>query len=396
MLRSGIAVLVFLGSVSGVGMRIGDWSLPISEPAEARQSSSAFGFDIGEERRYVLGPPEALDPGERATWLMRLDRIRDSGEAVFYLEHHRTGPDSTTGTPAWGEELAAGMDGELTVNEHGFPVHLEFTAYRSAYGYIDDHYYVRYEFDGVDWDKHANTFGKDWDIDLPIQGHRNLDKDVPIGMYLFLPDAFHCLGYRPSMARIQSPGPQRATAGSPASPAGGGPSVERYARTCEPDTDLGFLNPGLLSLAWPALIEEPSLDQQFLFFTPTGAVLFPGPATSVSIGGAGSGGASQRDGGLERARDMSRLYANSRIDLGASAEIRVRGRRMDAIAAEIRGLVGTVYFDDEGKALFVEIDSSRLIDADIYAGNVFNGALVNVNPDELERRHIRLMFPSEY
>ena len=33
-------------------------------------------------------------------WIIRLDRIRDNGEAVFALEHRRSGPDATTGTPA--------------------------------------------------------------------------------------------------------------------------------------------------------------------------------------------------------------------------------------------------------------------------------------------------------
>lgn len=371
----------------------GPFAHPVAGAAgEPVQVSRAFGFDVGEERRYVLGPPEALDPGEAATWLMRLDHVRDNGEAVFLLEHHRSGPDTTTGTPAYGEELSADMEGELTVNEHGFPVKLSFDVQRSAYGYADDNFYVRYEFDGRSLQKRVNTFGKQWDIAIPISGHRNLDKSVPIGLYLFLPDAFHCIGYRPSIVRVRPIELPRATTGSGLSPSSAMPRVDRYARACEPNTDLGFLNPGLLSLAWPAVIEAGD-EEDFLFFTPTGADLFPGPRTSVSVAGIGGTG-SRGGGGIDRARDQSRYYAYSQIELGSSTSIRLRGRTLDAIAAEVRGLPGEVYFDADGKVLLIDITATRFIEANLY--NVIGGGMIAFNPDELERRFIRLMFPSEY
>ncbi len=340
----------------------------------------------------MLGPPEALDAGEAATWLMRLDHMRDNGEAVFLLEHHRSSPDTTTGTPAYGEELSADMEGELTVNEYGFPIKLQFDVQRSAYGYADENFYVRYEFDGRSLQKHVSTFDKEWDIAIPISRHDNLDNGVPIGLYLFLPDAFHCVGYRPSIVRVQRAGLPRPTAGSPLSPASTMPRVDRYARPCEPNTDLGFLNPGLLSLAWPAVIEAGDA-QDFLFFTPTGADLFPGPRVSVNVGGIGGTGPAGA-GGIARARDQSRYYVHSKIELGDSTSIRLRGRTLDAIAAEVRGLPGDVYFDADGKVLLIDITATRFIEAALH--NIIGGGMVAINPDDLEHRFIRLMFPSEY
>ena len=223
-------------------------------------------------------------------------------------------------------------------------------------------------------------------------GHRNLDKSVPIGLYLFLPDAFHCIGYRPSISRVQPIKLPRATSGSGLSPSSAMPRVDRYARACEPNTDLGFLNPGLLSLAWPAVIEAGGAED-FLFFTPTGADLFPGPRAGVNVGGIGGTG-STGAGGIGRARDQSRYYAYSKIELGASTSIRLRGRTLDAIAAEVRGLPGDVYFNADGKVLLIDITATRFIEASLY--NVIGGGMSTFNPDELEHRFIRLMFPSEY
>ena len=43
------------------------------------QSGEILGFDVDEERHYALGPPEALERGESATWNIRLARVEGSG-----------------------------------------------------------------------------------------------------------------------------------------------------------------------------------------------------------------------------------------------------------------------------------------------------------------------------
>ena len=377
--------------------------LIVTTPASSAQPQEAFGFEVGEERRYTMGPPESLDAGESALWMMRLERIRDNGEAVFALDHQRKRPDSTTGTPAYGEEIEATMVAELRVNEHGFPMHLEVDVFRSFYGYPEVKYFVRYEFDGRRMNKSVSAFGRQWDIELGLSSHDRLDRSVPIGLYAFLPDAFHCVGYRTSVAYIGRPTPTTLSPGSGTAPSTP-PPVVRHARECEPDTDLGFLNPGLLSIAWPAVIEQEALREEFVFFTPTGADLFTGPQVNVTLGTGGSGGGTSvgnrgvnSGGNVDRARDRSRYYAHSQIELGEPTEIRIRGRRMDAVKASIRGLVGDAYFDENGKVLLIDITGSRLVDADIRTSN--RGSVSVATPfdlNELEPRHIRLMFPSEY
>jgi len=365
--------------------------------ADARSASaavrpapaSAFGFDLSEERRYVLGTPEALDAGESATWLIRLERIRDNGEAVFALAHQRQGPAYATSEPAYGEERTARMEGELTVNPHGFPVVLSVEVVREFYGRMNDEYHVHYRFDGRSFLKEVQTFDKQWEIAIAISPHDHLDKSVPIGLYLFLPDAFHCAGYHPARthpSRVQLPRP---SAGGSLSPIAV-PRVDRSAIDCEPDTDLGFLNPGLLSLAWSTLLEHGG-DRDFLFFTPTGADLFPGPATSFMGGGSGFAGGT--GGSIEKARNPRRYYRSSRIRLREETTITVRGRSFDTWMAEIDHLGGRVYFDD-GKVIRIDIDP-RMMSSGI-APQRGTGATYTFDPNALRERSIRLMFPSEY
>jgi hypothetical protein len=376
---------------SGHSARISDHH-SAAGAATLQLASSAFGFYLGEERRYVLGPPEALGAGESATWLIRLERLRDNGEAVFTLGHQRQGPEYATGTPAYGEELSATMEGELTVNPYGFPGVLSVAVRRQFYGRISDEYHVHYRFDGRSFLKEVQTFDKQWEFAIPITSHEHLDKSVPIGLYLFLPDAFHCAGYRPATTRMAPLRQPKLSAGGGLSPATV-PRVDRYAIDCEPDTDLGFLNPGLLSLSWATVLEHDG-DRDFLFFTPTGADLFPGPKTSFMAGGSGvSGSTGGRSGSIEKARDTSRYYARSRIRLREEATIRIRGRSFDTRVAEINHLAGRVYFDD-GKVIRIDIDPRMASSA--IAPQRGTGAIYNFDPGALKERWIRLMLPSEY
>lgn len=388
--RSGTApIAALLLCLVGVGSSPSSFDIPA---AASQATQRSFGFDVGEERRYILGPPEALRPGEGATWLIRLDRLRPNGEAVFVLEHRRTGPDQQAGTPAYGEELNAEMEAELVVNGHGFPMTVSLDVRRSVYGYPDDQFYVRYQFDGRSLQKHVDTFGKRWDIALPIPAHPKLSKSVPAGLYVFLPDAFHCLGYRSSVMRISPMGPPQPTAGSLHQPAGALPRVDREALPCEPNTDLGFLNPGLLSLVWPALIEAAG-NEDFLFFTPTGADLFPGPRVSGNVGGIGGTGP-VGGGRIDRARDPHRYYASSRIQVVDHTQLHLRGRTFDAVVAKISGLQGVVYVGEDNKVLLIDIAGTGLIDS--MASNAIRSGNVDIDSVGFGERRVRLMFPSEY
>lgn len=91
--------------------------------------AGAFGFGLGEERRYAIGPPGALEPGEGELWIMRLESI--AGEAPnrrinFRLEHEATRYQRTPNVFDRGELMVFRGFMELTVNEHGFPLRVQY------------------------------------------------------------------------------------------------------------------------------------------------------------------------------------------------------------------------------------------------------------------------------
>ncbi len=106
---------------------------PVSEAGAADNGQApevgAFGFGLGEERRYAIGPPGALEPGEGELWIMRLVSI--TGEPPnqrinFRLEHEATRYQRTPNVFNRGELMVFRGRMELTVNEHGFPLRIQY------------------------------------------------------------------------------------------------------------------------------------------------------------------------------------------------------------------------------------------------------------------------------
>ena len=93
----------------------------------ARQEAVAFGFAVGEERRYELGPREALRAGEFETWTLRLEEARGEPPDARY-------------TFAYSYEMSRYGEGgsrldylgraRVTVNAAGFPLLVEYEANR--------------------------------------------------------------------------------------------------------------------------------------------------------------------------------------------------------------------------------------------------------------------------
>ena len=85
--KNAINVFVLLG-VAMVGM--------VSTNAAARTPdghaavATFLGYEIGEERRYIIAPDDAMREGESANWSVRLNRVEtDKGRSigVFRLPH---------------------------------------------------------------------------------------------------------------------------------------------------------------------------------------------------------------------------------------------------------------------------------------------------------------------
>lgn len=160
----------------------------VQRPGDPSASAleAAFGFRLGEERRYVLGPDRALEPGEQELWIIRLQSIEPVGprfRAVFALEHeslrYRGGnmlnPD---------ERIEVRTRTRLVVNEYGFPLEVGFEVEHrgsaSPYSnegvsltFADDHYRV----------ENPRSMGYR-DFPLRVASSRRVDLEAPRGVYL--------------------------------------------------------------------------------------------------------------------------------------------------------------------------------------------------------------------
>ena len=108
-------------------------TLVSSEAAIGQEPQTAFGFRVGEERRYVLGPPGTLPPTvESMEWGIRLHSIRDDPPPrliIFVIEFVMR---REVGVPFLEETEATGGRAELIVNEFGFPHRITFVEWEPA------------------------------------------------------------------------------------------------------------------------------------------------------------------------------------------------------------------------------------------------------------------------
>ncbi len=149
--------------------------------------AGAFGFGLGEERRYVIGPPGALQPGEAELWIIRLESI--SGEPPnrrmsFRLEHEATRYRRTVNVFSRGELMVFRASMELIVNEHGFPLRLRYqgnfdnspTQYSQeevTLSFAEGRFEVRNRF--------SMRFRK---FDMSVPSSRLVDPSIPRGVYV--------------------------------------------------------------------------------------------------------------------------------------------------------------------------------------------------------------------
>jgi len=336
-----LGAVLALGSGSVAGRVLaGDLALPA-----APQYDRAFGYEVGEERRYVLEPARSLRPGESAWWSIVLAEIRGEGDDVrmiFDLEHQRSEVIRDLFGGAGGRAQVVEVNGQLTVNRFGFPERLVIQEQADVGGEYGSQSAVRttlFSFDGERFVKQVRIDGREWKFNISIASHDGLDLEVPVGLYAYVPTALRCLGV---------PG----EAGRPSRCAGGDPA---------------FANPGLLSLALPVMWEEQVNEKEFLFFTPSGVGTLPGGLMDMN-----------RIMRLERDQlnNFTRYYDRMELEVKefvAGAEIGPRS--VDAWLLDGSGEMREVYAEADGTVLRVNIDPHP-----VTRGN----------------RWIRLLFPSEY
>ena len=360
--------------------------------ASAPQAGDYLGFDIGEERHYVLGPPDALQPRESAKWTIRLDRVDDEGggrRLVFTLSHTREAPRSLSNQPVSGAITIATVEAELTVNSYGSPLELSYTSLRHIYDLGDEEFEVTYRHDHNKYQKEVFVQGVDWDFAVPLIEHPNLDPLVPLGIFAYTPDAVECLEWLVGITADRRIGtldnsPRDAGVTRVAYDGDAAVDLSPLALCNERNTDPAFANPGLLSLVLPTLWEERG-DSELVLLSPlrpdlarsddtpvpiTFGVIVPGVPTRGGIGGIlgglstialptfdmnallGRGGA---EGDKSRAGDPGRYYQTSRMRLAERQRMRIGTRMVDALPLHMSGYGGTAYVDDWGKVVRVDL-----------------------------------------
>ena len=364
------------------------------------QGEKFLGYEVGEERRYVLGPPESLLRGEMGTWSIRLEQVYETEgepEAVFALQHEWQGPQPTMEVPLR-TVMRVQSEGTVRVNAHGFPLFIRYETVRHLAGMGNEGYTIDYRLEDGNrrYEKRTTKDGERWYQSVPIRNHDTVDRNVPAGLYAFLPVAPGCMDRYIATYELQgNVGPQPKSAASPPSPQTLGPTTVRVADNADCEESL-FANPGLLSLAMPVLWEAQG-ERQYVFFTPigpvgepVGGVAFglPGGGTPTGIGGLSPGripdprmpnsmpnsmlNSAPRVGGLPLS--PSSYHEIEKLTFIERVSVRVGSRTRDAWLIENSNDIGPIYIDDEGGVLRIDLPA--------LAGS--------------GQRYLRMLWPSEF
>ncbi len=373
------------------------------------QAGEFLGFDLAEERHYVLGPPASLGRNELATWDIRLDSVAGAGanrRATFTLKHRREAPRSLEDPPAPGHVTFAQVDATLVVNAYGAPLEIRYTSQRHIYDVGDEIFDVEYTYRDQRYKKRVTLQGAEWDFDIRFIEHPRLDPDVPVGLFTFAPRALDCMEWLVGTVIEHRTGTGETGPRGPVQSADrqGTATIDNAALgsgSCyEHNTDPAFANPGLLSLALPMLWEQHG-DGELVLFSPLRPDLVRGqdigvpvtfspiipsvpmvPGSSILSGAipgldfftalVGGGGT---DGDKDRAKDPRRYFFPNRMKLSERRRIEVGNRTMEALPLEISGFAGTAWVDDWDKVVRLDLPAQRFGDPE---------------------RWVRILHPSEY
>ena len=147
----------------------------------------AFGFGLGEERRYAIGPPGALEPGEGELWIMRLESI--SGDPPnrrisFRLEHEATSFARTANVFGRGELRVFRGSMELTVNEHGFPLRIQYQGDFDNAPTQNSHEEVTLTFEADDFVVRNRFSMRFRQYNMSVPSSPLVDPSIPRGVYV--------------------------------------------------------------------------------------------------------------------------------------------------------------------------------------------------------------------
>ena len=272
-----------------------------------------LGYEIGEERRYVIAPDDAMRAGESAPWSVRLNRGEtDKGRSigVFGLTHveSRWGLNPRRVLVEWN------YVGEAWINEFGFPEAVRFSMYEEHVGETPWRGVLisaEYTLEGDEYIKTVRVPDQVWEFRFGIATHEDLDLDVPTGMFLFRP---------------QSTG-----------------------------VDF-FMNPALLGFSVPEVLPD-TWKQRVLFFRPTYPVRYPG-ARYVT-------------GERNRVAAIRRYYIKRTLEAKESSELEVGGRTLNVRKIDVSGPVRDVFVDEFGRVVRIDLDRDPITRKDRHIRLLF-------------------------
>jgi hypothetical protein len=256
-----------------------------------------FGFEVGEERRYVLGPPDRLMEGEAAQWSIKLAGVNEE-QGRLYGAFDLSMESRYLGGPSRQTRFGRSLRARVMVNDAGFPEVV--TIYETMNNFTLEYSYSlqadnTYRLD-IRWPDNESSFN------VPVMNHSNLDLEGRTGLYLFAN--------------------------------GRGDNNQQSF-----ESNL-FSNPGLLTLAMPSPVTE-EWETELLVFSPSEGMPPYRDAAWLEF--------------LNRPVEVrARFFVRGRIQARSAQQIEVGDRTVEGIELEVRGPFRRGFVDRDGRMLLLE------------------------------------------
>ena len=145
----------------------------------------AFGFRLGEQRRYTRGPERIFKAGEFEIWTIRLDEVRhaDSGMPLYTFTYGREVSLINPNDPGKMDNLRASMS--MTVNHYGFPVEIRYGGgplEESDTDFVNKHGRLRWL--GSAYLFRAPDGADEFSFNFALPKHDALNRRVPTGVFV--------------------------------------------------------------------------------------------------------------------------------------------------------------------------------------------------------------------
>jgi len=364
--------------------------VPAAQVSGTDRTTLFLGFEEGEERRYVLGPPEELYPDERGEWSIWLrELVGDPPEGIFELTHHWSrGSDEYD--PPLGTVTETTSKGELRVNRYGFPLDLEFDTKRQLAAFGEEAYTVRFRLEDDRFVKSAAMGTEAREVWISIPNHSGPDPSQPAGLFTLDPTALDCsVPLPPSLRQAATVPVSPPTAGTNRSPAA--PTLPLRMVDNAYCRESLFAHPGLLSMMLPELWERATGEHEFLLFRPTG----PFGMEGMTFGGQAGGIIATSRSDTDRGMSPQGNFSTRTLRYLERVEVQVGPRTREAWLFDELGAFKAIYVDDDNVVVRIDIVEGGKQQLGVIG---LSGAVANFDPTQRRARdlYIRLLFPSEY